>query len=225
MRRSKDNGRIQVNPNSVLILEDTTETMQWLSDIVANAFPAAIQVKATTLQESIALCKEQEFDLALVDLGLPDGSGLDLIRSIRADAKSSTYIVVATIYDDDTHLMNALRLGANGYLLKDDSREKILNYLKGIEDSRAPVSSRALTHILHHFNDQGRDEDEVHLTQREEDVLRVIAKGYSVSEAASMLGLSVNTVKSYLKTVYAKLGITSRAEATTEALKRRLIDL
>ena len=213
-----------MNPSSVLILEDTPATMEWLSNIVLEAFPAAVLFKASCLEDGRAACRQQTFDLALVDLGLPDGSGLELIEEIRGNVKSQTYIVVATIYDDDEHLLNALRLGANGYLLKDDSADKILQYLQGIEEARAPVSSRVLNQMMEHFKD-APSEPLIPLTTREEDVLRVIAKGYNVAESAELLNLSSNTVMGYLKTVYSKLNISSRAEATAEAIRRKLVEL
>ena len=87
------------------------------------------------------------------------------------------------------------------------------------------MSARSLTAVIDNLNQPATGGDDVQLTSREEDVLRLIAKGFNVTESAEMLGLARNTVKGYVKTIYAKLGVTSRAEATAEALKRRLIDL
>ncbi len=204
----------------MLILEDLDETLAWLHAIVKEAFPAASVTLTSTLREATKKAAADQFDLVLVDLGLPDGTGLDLIKQIRSKT-NETYIVVATIYDDDDSLMNALRSGANGYLLKDEHRDRIIEHLKGITASRAPLSDRALGKVIEHFNQP--TENLVSLSNREAEVLQLVAKGYNVSESAEMLGLSNNTVKSYLKTVYGKLGISSRAEATAEAIRRQLI--
>lgn len=211
-----------MNPTSILIVEDTPTTLEWLESVVTEAFPDARVATATTLASGLRTIRDQAFDLALVDLGLPDGTGLDLIREMRVAMSDDLYIVVATIFDDDVHLVSALREGANGYLLKDEERETMVGQLLGIARDRAPISDRSLARVLDHFRPSVPD---VSLTEREEDVLRTVAKGFSVSETAEMLGLSKNTVKSYLKTVYSKLGITSRAEATAEAFKRQLIDV
>ena len=210
-------------PTTVLIVEDTPTTREWLHRVVSDAFPDVTIITATNLREARALVADGAFDLALVDLGLPDGSGHDLIPYIREKMGSAPYIVVATIFDDDSHLISALREGANGYLLKDESSETMIEHLKGITEDRAPMSSRSLDAVLGTF--QKNSSGEVPLTDREQEVLRIIAKGYNVTEAAEMLGLTRNTVKSYVKTIYAKLDISSRAEATAEALKRQLIDL
>lgn len=211
---------ISEGPTTVLILEDLPDTLKWLQTCVAEAFPTASVSTARTLNEASSLVSKQLFDLALVDLGLPDGNGLDLIRQIRRQT-DDTYVVVATVYDDDEHLITALRTGANGYLLKDESRDQLVEHLKSISESRPPLSDRALDIVVNHFSEQSNDE--IYLTAREEDVLRLVAKGYNVNESAEMLGISANTVKGYLKTVYSKLGVNSRAEATTEAIKRQLI--
>ena len=217
-----DNLNIQAEPTSVLILEDLEDTLAWLGDIVSETFPSASLTMARTLKDAQSLVETNSFDLVMVDLGLPDGSGLDLIRQIR-ERSVDTYIVVATIYDDDEHLVNALRQGANGYLLKDEHRDRLIEHLQGIPSSRAPISDRALNRIIGQINKPA--EELIPLTSREEEVLQLVAKGYNVSESAEMLGLSANTVKSYLKAVYGKLGISSRAEATAEAIKRQLIEV
>ncbi len=215
-----------MTPETVLIVEDTPSTREWLRNVVSSAFPGAGIITATNLQEAKDLVATRPFNLALVDLGLPDGSGQDLIRHIRQTIGKEPYIVVATIFDDDTNLLSSLREGANGYLLKDEPSETMVKHLRGITENRAPMSSRSLESIVSSFQKQNVSaEGEIPLTDREQDVLTIIAKGYNATEAAEMLGLTRNTVKSYVKTIYAKLGISSRAEATAEALKRQLIDL
>lgn len=212
-----------LNPGAVLIVEDTPTTMTWLQEVVAEAFPEADVHCAETLSAARKILRDQHFDLALLDLGLPDGSGIELIVEIRNLLGDAPYIVVATIFDDDRHLMGALREGANGYLLKDEERDTMVDHLRGITRNQTPMSNKSLGQVLQNIKKPG--EPNIKLTEREEDVLRVIAKGFSVSESAAMLGLTNNTVKSYLKTIYSKLGISSRAEATAEALKRHLIEL
>ena len=209
-------------PTSVLIVEDLATTLEWLCDIVAELFPDTPVRTAETLGDARALYARENFDLMLVDLGMPDGSGLDLISEVRASKKDAPYIVVTTILDDDEHLRRALRAGANGYLLKDDSREDMLSNLRNLTQNRPPVSTRSLNQILGQYHPG--EGSTVALSAREEEVLQLIAKGYKVTEVADSLELAVNTVKGYLKTIYSKLEISSRAEATAEAVRRNLID-
>ena len=208
---------------SILILEDTPETLRWLIDVTNGAYPAAQVTTAANLSDAKTAVHDQVFDLAIVDLGLPDGSGIDLIDLIR-EKQQSTFIVVATIYDDDKHLFQALRAGANGYILKDDDRDSIGSYLAGIEKSQTPFSPKSMDQMLNHFHQQGEARRESNLTKREEEVLILIAKGYNAAATASMLNITENTAKGYIKDIYAKLGVTSRAEATAYAIKRNLIE-
>lgn len=212
----------RLHPRTILIIEDVKSTLAWLVSIVSEVFPAAAVATAETLAAARDACNQNDFDLLLLDLGMPDGSGLDLIRSLRKSSADSPYIVVTTIFDEDEFVRSALRLGANGYLLKDDAREDMVRNLRNLTQSRPPVSTRALNRILGHY--QPDTADMIALTAREEDVLRFIAKGYNVSETADMLNLTSNTVKGYLKTVYSKLNISTRAEATAEAIRRNLVN-
>ena len=213
---------ISQGPTSILVLEDIPSTNEWLVDIVRETFPGATVTSTATLQQAMKEVDTRSFDLILVDLGLPDGSGIDLIKKVRGEDESC-YIVVTTIFDDDQHLTSALRAGANGYLLKDESRESLAQHLEEISNNRPPISNRALNKLVDQFNQSSTET--VALTTREEEVLTLIAKGYNVSESAEMLDLAPNTVKGYVKTIYAKLGISSRAEATAEAIKRNLISV
>ena len=208
----------------LLILEDTPETMQWLQATVADVFPEDEIATATTLAEGIAIADElkAELDIAIVDLGLPDGSGIDLIKTIR-NYSAQTHIVVATIYDDDKNLFSALRAGANGYILKDEDRDSISALLRGITESKTPFSEKSMGQVLDHFHRQGEAQKNINLTPREQDVLVLISRGYSASETAQTLEIRENTVKGYIKDIYAKLGISSRAEATAYAISHNLI--
>lgn len=215
-----------MDPGLTLVVEDNADTRQWLCDCVALAFPGGDVVAAEDVASALSAIAGNDFSIALVDLGLPDGSGLEVIHSIRSSARGkSTYIVVATIYDDDKNLFTALKTGAQGYILKDQDREKVVSYLQGIPRGETPLSNSMARKIVEHFNAKADGRNEVNLAPREEDVLKFIAKGFSVSDTANILGLTANTVKGYVKTIYSKLGVSSRAEATVEAIRLGLVDL
>ncbi|GJM13531.1 MAG: DNA-binding response regulator [Pseudohongiella sp.] len=206
-----------------LIVEDNPETQEWLQSCVAAAYSEMTVTTADTLLSSNQLIAEEQFDLALIDLGLPDGSGLDLIKALRA-TNSNCHIVVATIYDDDKNLFTALRSGAQGYILKDQDREKIVGYLQGIKKNEPALSAASSQRIIDHFNNKGSELANSQLTPREVEVTCLIAKGYSVEESARMLELSGDTVKGYVKNIYAKLGVSNRSEITLKAIALGLVD-
>jgi DNA-binding NarL/FixJ family response regulator len=213
-------------PGRVLIVEDNVDTLAWLIACAQEAYSDAEIQTAESVAGGLALISDNHFDIALVDLGLPDGSGLQIIQALRTSTHvQPTYIVVATIYDDDKNLFAALKSGAQGYILKDHDKEKIVSYLQGVMRGITPLSSSVAKKIVEHFNAKGDSRQEISLAPREEDVLKSIAKGFSVGETASILGLTSNTVKGYVKAIYTKLGVTSRAEATVEAIRLGLVDL
>ena len=208
---------------NALIVEDNPETQEWLESCVASAFSEMAATTAGSLQEANSQIAATQYDLALIDLGLPDGSGLDLIKTLRA-THPGCHIVVATIYDDDKNLFTALRSGAQGYILKDQDKEKIVGYLQGIKKNEPAISAASSQRLIDHFNNKGSELAGSRLTPREIEVTCLIAKGYSVEESARILELSADTVKGYVKNIYAKLEVSNRSEITLKAIALGLID-
>jgi len=216
-------GTRMLDEGFALVVEDNQETQSWLVSCVANAF-SDMQTHATaTIAGALDLIATTDYQLALIDLGLPDGSGLDLIRILKSQS-ASCHVVVATIYDDDRNLFTALRSGAQGYILKDQDQDKIVSYLLGIKQNKPAMSAASSQRLIEHFNSKGVELDKAQLTAREIDVTRLIAKGYSVDETANLLNLSPDTIKGYVKNIYVKLGVSNRSEVTMQAIKLGLVD-
>lgn len=205
---------------NILIIEDLAPAMKWINQSVQLAYSDATIAKATTLQQALNQVKSHYFDLALVDIGLPDGSGLDVVDYLTQNNKA-TLIVMSTIFDDDQHVFNALRKGAKGYILKDKDQDHLAQMLINIEQGQLPISAPIANKLLNFFNPQPPKNN---LTHRECDVLKLISKGYKVPETADLLGIKSSTCYGYVKEIYTKLGINSRAEATIAAGKMGLID-
>ena len=165
----------------------------------------------------------------ILDLGLPDGDGGELISQLQRE-HPQTVVVVATIHDDDEHVFPALRAGASGYILKSQPADVVKAQLRCIELDAPALSPSIAARVLRHFRSDGpsgvstvAQTPLVQLTDREVDVLRLIAKGSKASEVAQLLTLSSHTVTGYVRDIYRKLGISSRAEATLEAARRGLV--
>ena len=206
--------------NKVLIIEDLPPVMDWLSQSVELVYSNAEIARAINLASAFEQVKNNDFDLALVDIGLPDGSGLDIVDYLTNNNKS-TLIVMTTIFDDDQYVFSALRKGAKGYILKDQDKDQLAQMLQNIENGQQPISPAIANKLLNFFNPQRPKNN---LTNREKDVLTLIAKGFKVPEASDMLGIKSSTCYGYVKEIYLKLDINSRAEATLEATKMGLID-
>jgi DNA-binding NarL/FixJ family response regulator len=229
---------------SILVLEDHKDTLEMLVSVVKEAFPECDVITAANLAEARRKTDLHRFNLALVDLNLPDGSGVDFIAELLS-RQADCYVVVATIYDDDKHLFDSLKAGALGYLLKDGHRNGLADALKAIIKGQPPLSPSIARRILRQFSQAtghiaapttilenssdinlgttehtSIENDEEVLTARELEVLSLVAKGFSRLEIADFLGITANTTASHVKNIYRKLNVGSRAEAALEA--RRL---
>jgi len=205
------------------IVEDHPATAAIVQAAATTAFPGLVALADGRLSEARArLLAGYRPDLALIDLDLPDGSGIELLEQLR-QLHPGCVMVVATIYADDGHLFPALRAGAQGYLLKDESRDRISEALRGIDRGEPPLSPSIARRLLRVFAAPARQPDEEELSPRERETLTLIAKGYHLPEVAQSLGVTRSTAATYIKTIYRKLAVTSRAEATMEASRRGLI--
>lgn len=209
--------------HSILIVDDHSYARNLMREIVLKIFEHAKIAEAASLLEARNLIAQQNYNLALVDISLPDGSGIDLVKDIM-NSDAQTYIVMATIYDDDQHLFDSLRAGANGYLLKDLSQDELESQISGIIKGNPPLSSSIARRLLAHFNDPLQALKH-NLTLRETDVLTLIGKGFTRKEVANKLNISPNTAAEHIKNIYQKLHINSRAEAALEACRLGLITL
>lgn len=216
---------------SVLIVEDLDEPRQWMEELVLKELSGVEAVhSAASLSEAYEHMAAHQFQLALVDWTLPDGVAEDFIR-VLSQRQPQALVVVATIHDDDAHVFPALRAGARGYLLKSQPRDEVAQQLKRMEQGEPPLSPSIAWRILQSFNAsttvsapvKSAVTTGIQLAPREIDVLRLIAKGYTNAEVATMLKMTRTTVTSYVRDIYYKLEVSSRAEATLEAMHRGLI--
>lgn len=206
----------------VFIIEDHLETREWLVSIVKESFDDPDISEAGTVEKSYKWLEQNTPSLTLVDLSLPDGNGMDLIKYLHEHFPEN-YIVVTTIFDDDRHLFNALRAGASGYLLKDQPRHSMVESLSGIMSGKPPLSPAIARRMLRHFQQESSGTNETPLSERESEVLTLLAKGMGRNDIADLLDVSVNTAASHIKSIYRKLNVSGRAEATLHAVKMGLV--
>ena len=202
-----------------LIVEDVPETRTWLEALVTGAFPDCQTASHGTVRAAVAAAESSTFDLALIDLGLPDGSGLDVLRKLKLISPDTTAIVT-TVMGDDAHIVAALSAGAEGYLLKETPPDLLHRQLVQLADGIPAISPSIARRIMEHFRFTGpAAEADGELTGREKEVLTLIARGLRNADVAGALGLAESTVASHIKSIYRKLGIGSRAEASWHATR------
>lgn len=203
----------------VLVVEDEPAVRELLALKVQEGLKGVERVyRAASLQQARTVLEAEDIDLALIDINLPDGKGLALLPTYSAPPFNICCIVL-TAHDDDDYVFQSLRQGARGYLLKNEPIDSIVAQLQGIVNGVPPLSPSISRKILHFFNKPVETPQQAVLTKREEEVLALLAKGLNRSEIAEVLSLSPHTIAGYTKTIYQKLNISSRVEATHAAIK------
>lgn len=205
----------------ILIVEDLAETQKWLAGIVAQAFPGAQVDFADSMRGGLAAAARRDYQVALIDLGLPDGSGLEVMRSLLL-LQPETLCVVTTVMADDAHIVSALSSGANGYLLKEQPPELIAHQLKQLDAGIPALSPAIARRIMAHFSLTGPIDDSACITEREKEVLALVSRGLRNIDVATQLEVAESTVAWHIKSIYRKLGISSRAEAALHASRMGL---
>jgi DNA-binding NarL/FixJ family response regulator len=207
---------------NILLLEDIAEAMAWLKIQVSEVYPDAVFHDSSRVNGALAIIAKTPIDVALIDLGLPDGSGVDVVAALR-DAQPKAQAVVVTIHDDDDHLFPALQAGAFGYLLKDQAEAVLVDQFRRMSQGEPPLSPAIARRVMAHFasrssqRERPKNMPHVVLSDRENEVLLRVAKGYTLPEIAVQLSLSRHTISDYVKQIYRKLNVSSRAEAALEA--------
>jgi two-component system nitrate/nitrite response regulator NarL len=235
----------------VLILEDNPVARSFLCRVVRESFSDTIVITEAgdleTARRHIASANAADpFKLLLVDLELPDGNGMELLSEL---AQYPATKIVTTLYSDDDHLFPALQCGADGYLLKEDRFEVLVEELQKIVRGQPPLSPAIARRLLTHFRfgglgDTGASEsgfnsasafqtsrpvpmekplDHERLTPRESEVLTYLSKGFTIKEIAGLMGIKWFTVNDHIKSIYKKLNVSSRAEAAVLASKQGLV--
>ncbi len=219
----------------VLLVEDEPSA----SERVRRALGAEPRLELVGAAASLAEGRKLLFalvpDLLVTDLGLPDGSGVELIRAVAAEGLA-TLCLVNTVFADDHSVFEALEAGALGYLLKDESPEELVRCTLELIAGGSPMSPAIARKVLGRFRG-ARDSaeptaepsaplaDRPHLSVRELEVLQLIVKGFKYDEIAGLLGVSATTIGTHVQRVYRKLAVNSRSEAVYEAAQLGLIDL
>jgi DNA-binding NarL/FixJ family response regulator len=218
-------------PTTVLIVEDEPEFMRRFSQAVLGDPDVVLVGTATTVQEAIGLLRTLRPDVILLDLGLPDGSGVEVLRH-ATQARCACDVLVVTMFDDDQHVLESIEAGAAGYLLKDSVAASIVSSIRELRAGGSPISPGIARRILARFRltlspakpapAEGKPAPSP-LTERETELLRLTAKGLSFDTISQLMGISPHTVVAHVRKIYRKLAVHSRGEAVYEATQLGLL--
>ncbi|HEX5682411.1 MAG TPA: response regulator transcription factor [Ideonella sp.] len=213
-----------MDPVSVLIVEDDERFRAAFASVVGSAPDLHLVGTASDLPQGLLLLRELKPHVLLVDLGLPSGSGIELIRYAHSHLPG-TDVMVVTIFGDEPHVMASLEAGATGYLLKDAHPADLAEQIRTLHAGGSPISPVIARRLLQRLTPDptpALDGDAL-LSPQERQVLTYSAKGFSFEEIARMLGVSRHTVMTYVKRSYRKLQVHSKTEAIYEARKLGLV--
>ncbi|ENX14769.1 hypothetical protein F894_01135 [Acinetobacter sp. CIP 51.11] len=215
-----------VLPVPVLIVEDEYVIQRRLKIILSNlGYQDDVLLFANTVKEAYAVLQQQPIALALVDLGLPDGSGISIIEKIR-EQDAQALILVVSAWSTQDSLFSAIQAGATGYVLKERDDVEVALAIRSILRGGAPIDPFVAREILKQISiptisgtvEQNRPAaDQETLTQREQEILSLVAQGLSNREIAEQLCVSRYTVESHIKHIYRKLSVSKRTKAVSTA--------
>ncbi len=216
----------------LLVVEDQPKILKAQIKLLETFPELHIVGEALTGESALAQLEVLQPDVMLLDLGLPDMSGIEVTRRVR-QAHPKIEILIFTIFDEEEKVIDAIAAGAAGYLLKGTPVEKIVEAIKDVHAGGAviqPNLARALLRLIETRTGMGPSslqaaKDASPLTERELEILQIIAKGLSNHEAAKVLGLSKATIRTHLEHIYEKLDVSNRVEAVTEGIRQGIINL
>jgi len=200
-------------PITVSIIEDDAETRKILAEWMRRASGFQLVGEWGNAESALGPLQQAKPDVALVDIDLPGISGVEAVKKLKP-VLPETQFVMLTVYDDSTHVFDALSAGATGYLLKCTPREELIAALREVHAGGSPMSSniaRKVVQSLHQPKPRLKPSDE--LSKRENEVLVLLAQGYLYKEISDTLGIGQETVNTYIRRIYEKLHVHSRAQA------------
>lgn len=215
----------------VALVEDDVHFQNAIVTAIAASTDMCLMSLASTRSQGLQSLASQPADVLLVDLGLPDGSGIDVISAARVQWPRCA-VMVCTTFGDEAHVKQSIEAGASGYLLKDSAPENMLDEIRSLHSGGSPISPLIARQILVRFRSQpapvallsvapdllpSESGEHAMLSTREKEVLQLITKGFTADEIARLVQVSPHTVQTYVRRIYSKLNVNSRAEAIYEA--------
>ena len=222
-------------PVTVALVEDDAGTRERLTAVILQTSALRLVHTAATADDAMAWLGEGRPSVLLVDLGLPDRSGIEVIRHCRR-VSPLTDVMVVTMFGDEANMLRAFEAGARGYLLKDGTEDELARHVMDLHAGGSPMSPLIARQLVARISqpvaaiDPGKNPEPIKselldtLSPRESEILSLIARGYTYGELGKLLAISLSTVQTHVKSIYSKLAVHSKTEAVFEARQMGLLD-
>jgi len=211
---------------TLMIVEDCEITRERLENAIHHGGSFRLISSVGTFKAAVSILENCPPDILLTDIDLPDGNGIDLIQMLKQPNIKTELAIVITIFGDEGHVIEALKAGASGYLLKDDEFIEINNAITQMVQGGSPISPAIARYLLSELSYKSTsiiDETTPQLSEREHETLLLVSKGYTSKEIGKMLEVSFHTINAHVKSIYRKLSVSNRAEAIYEATRQGII--
>lgn len=201
---------------SVIVVEDDRALREQLVAILRSAPDIKCVGAYATAEEALAKVPAQNPDVVLMDIGLPGMSGIECVAQLKK-LNSAPQIIMVTVYEDSDRIFRALKAGANGYLVKSSPPEDLLDAVRDVETGGAPMSSHIACKVVEYFHERKTDiHEREEISQREQQVLSLLASGFIYKEIGDQLGITMETVRSHVKNICQKMHVRNRVEAVAK---------
>lgn len=210
------------NPIRVLLYDDSDQFREVVSLLLDQTEGFEVVGKfnnCETAEKDVEILKPQ---VILMDIDMPGSTGIDGVRMIR-QTNEEVKIIMLTVFDNNKHIYDAIRFGANGYILKKSAAGDIINAIKDVFEGDAPMNSSIATQVLQMFASMSPGAQNYRLSEKEKEVLKSLVDGNSYKMVAASLKISIDTVRTHIRSIYEKLQVNSKSAAVAKALKDRIL--
>jgi DNA-binding NarL/FixJ family response regulator len=208
----------------ILIYEDNKQLRNSLEILIESSAEFKLQEALGNCVNVIADYKRNRPDVILMDIDMPGKTGIEGLIELRSAGFVDVKVLMLTVFDDNENVFEAVKNGANGYLLKKTSPALLLEYIKEAHEGGAPMTSSIATQVLKMFTDVYKQKtDNFNLSEREREVLKYLVKGFSYKMISDELFISIDTVRSHIKKIYEKMHVNSNTEAVALAFRSNIV--
>lgn len=205
------------------IYEDNPQFREGLAMLIDGSDGFKVLATFNNADNAAAEVMAWKPDVVLMDIDMPGDNGIEALKKIR-EVDTEVKVVMLTVFDDNKNVFEAIKSGANGYLLKKTQPARLLEYLEEAYQGGAPMTASVATQVLKMFSAFHKQKGEdYHLSEREMEVLQLLVNGYSYKMIASEMFIAIDTVRSHIKKVYEKLHVNSKSEAVAKAFKDKIV--